>query len=378
MPAIVLVAYLRRYLVIDRIALYFLCAFFVLPCLAIVTVDPYRDFSIKSVALMAVTQLPLATRQTASPTRVGNALDFYSTVMLILCLAGVAQFLVQYVIPQSFAFPVDYHLPGFLHVATYNSLNPLEYGADKLKSNGVVFAEPSFFSQAAALAAIVELGNRRRPLFLGIFICGLFVSYSGTGMILLALFGGYYFIRGKHVFPLLLGGLLAGAIATQYAEALRIDTITDRLVEFTLPGTSGYARFVSIFDLIGLYQSPYPETLLFGTGPGQATEYLKMLPFEGFAPTWGKLFFEYGVLGSVVYFFFMLRLTKRRDSRLAMPIFFTYLFLGGYLSDTAVLIPLLLFVAWAPTRQAKTLSNASSSRRLTPAIMTFTNHGNLR
>jgi hypothetical protein len=133
--------------------------------------------------------------------------------------------------------------------------------------------EPSVFSQFMALGLIIEMLTRRRPVYFGLFAAALLLSFSGTGMMVLASF----FIvsapllgrRGVMVLVIGVGGLaLAAAVmalaAPEFAEAL-----VGRLGEFSQPGTSGHLRFITPWWITAdvLARTPRPW---WGSAPGSA------------------------------------------------------------------------------------------------------------
>ena len=356
MPAIIGIAWFKRQIIIDAASCFLFGVFIAVACFTTLT-NTENGCSISALALVLCAQLPLTTRRHNNSRGFDSALEFYCSVMVVLCGLGIIQFASQWALPQQLSFPLDHYLPSSIRIDFYNSLNPLEYGADKLKSNGVFFAEPSFFSQAAALAAIYELSSKKRVVRLILLLGGLFVSYSGTGMMLLVPFGLYHLCRGRSLVPLV-ACLGVGLVIIAFGSALRLDAITDRFDEFMVPGSSGYARFISIFDVIRKFQSPYVQTTLFGLGIGQVATYIATLPYEGFGPTWGKIFFEYGLVGSMLYAAFMWRLLYQAQSPLSYPLLLVYLFMGGYVGDTAVLIPMLLFISWAPRKASEPVATS--------------------
>ena len=351
MPIFAAVALIGGKARIDSLALFYFCLLLISAGISVLIISPGNDLSIPSLALLCCLQAPLATRLGDERTECGDALQFYSTMIFVFSIAGIAQFASEWFVPRPWSFPVDFYLPSSFRLTTYNNLIPLQYGATKLKSNGIFFAEPSFFGQAVAIGTIIELTNRKRPLRIAVFLAGLFVSYSGTGILILVPFGLYRLFRGRSFVPILTCALMALGLVL-FGDSLNVDAITSRINEISTPGTSGYARFVSIFSVIQQYQLEDLRTTLFGIGSGQTSRFLKLLPYEGFGPTWGKVFFEYGAFGAFAYALFLSRVASKAQTHVRFPILVTYLFLGGYLGDSNVLIPMLLFVAWAPRTRA--------------------------
>ena len=350
MPLIVFMALLKGILRINSKGLFSLAFLSLSIGLTIILISPEHAFSIAAIGLILVCQLCLTTEVVHQKIDHHGAMSFYASVMFLLSILGVIQYASEWVLPSAISFPLDNFLPKSIALVGYNNLNPLEYASDKIKSNGVFFAEPSFFSQAIALAALIELEYQRRSSRLIVFAAAMLCSYSGTGLIVLIPFGVHKMLKERQVGSLLCVMLFVG-IAVLFASTLQLDTFTRRVGEFGQTDSSGNARFVSIFELIRTFQTDSIGDLFFGMGAGQTTTYIQKLPYAGFGPTWGKVFFEFGEVGLLTYLIFLWNLVAEKESVVKWPILVTYLFLGGYLSDVAVLIPLLLFVSWAPRKR---------------------------
>jgi hypothetical protein len=274
-------------------------------------------------------------------------MDAYQKIMLVVSVLAVAQFAGQFVHPGVDLFLWAPHLPFLdrLHALTriglleeyasltgqaYNTLNPLGYGTALFKSNGFFLLEPSLLSQFAALAVIIELScfaARSRILF---YLAAMLVAYSGTGPMLLAVFGWIFLWRFNR--RILLLGMLGAFLLAAMAGPLRLDAFLARAGELTSTTSSGFARFVSPFWLIGDFQLERLGTLLFGFGPGAIDLYTAAVPYGAHDPTWGKVIFEYGFVGAAVFFAFIAAclFAATRSRPVAAALFISYLALGGY------------------------------------------------
>ena len=87
-------------------------------------------------------------------------------------------------------------------------------------------------------------------------------------------------------------------------------------------------------------------TFFLGRGPGTVQEQFRLLSFNAFDPTWGKVIYEYGLLGALVYFRFFYVAFCRGPRGLRFAVGYTYLFLGGYLLNPSVLMQLAALVVW--------------------------------
>ncbi|WP_159993415.1 hypothetical protein [Roseomonas sp. 18066] len=284
--------------------------------------------------------------------------DFARTLRLLSNMAvgfsaiGVAQFCAQFVVGREMAFFMEHYLPPGMLMSGYNFMIPLVWDSPILKSNGVVFAEPSFFCQFLAIGLIGELLRTARPWRLAVIGLGLIASYSGTGLMTLAIFLPWYILDRRRYDLLLLGALGLALLASQAGDALQLSAITDRTAEFSNPNSSAFGRFFSIFMVLQDYILTDLPTLLFGRGPGSVMEFFDQLHYGAFDPTWGKVFYEYGLVGFTAYFtFFTVSfLMARREMR--VPLAFTYLFLGGYLVNVSIISMLLALVSLPAVHRA--------------------------
>jgi hypothetical protein len=252
----------------------------------------------------------------------------------------------------------------------FNFMIPIIWGSPILKSNGVFFAEPSFFCQFLAVGLIVELLRAARPLRLILIGLGIVCSYSGSGLMTLALFVPWYIINRRR-YDLMVFGVIAFLLLLTQAESLQLSAITDRTAEFTNPNSSGFGRFVSIFLVINEFILRDLPTLLFGRGPGSVMEFFSRLHYGAFDPTWGKVFYEYGLVGSIFYVVFFTKSYVLSRRELRVPLAFTYFFLGGYLVNSSIIIQLLVLVALPAERWSRTADTPQrSARPLFPSSVT--------
>lgn len=282
--------------------------------------------------------------------------ELYQRFMLVAAAGGIAQFCLQFVLPQELLFPLETFVPlPFKFGEIYNVIIPLTYGSPIFKSNGIIFLEPSFFSQFLALAFILELSGRQRASRLGLLAGGLLVAYSGTGLLLIALFLPYLMLRRGNLYLLLFA--IAGVIILAFsATALNLDTFLGRVGEFNSPESSGFARFVSPFYLFRDFMET-PSAFLLGLGPGSIDEVMKQASYRGYVshdPTWIKAVLEYGVvaglllLGYVVAAFF----AGSRDKVFSGVLLCLFLFMGGYLLNPIMHFLFASLLVWSNAETA--------------------------
>jgi hypothetical protein len=152
--------------------------------------------------------------------------------------------------------------------------------------------------------------------------------------------------------------LLACALAILVfflSDTLPIEAYTGRVGEFSAAHSSGFARFLSPFYLFGDHLLPSARNFLFGLGPGSINAFFKSnyivnadMTVDIHDPTWGKIFLEYGLVGTLPFVFFVSYcfFADARETWLSSAFFFTYLVLGGYLLDTHLNALILSLVVW--------------------------------
>lgn len=173
----------------------------------------------------------------------GRALATFLDLAGFLAWCGIAQFFLQFVVPAEWVFPIENFLPAAFRVELFNSQGPLSYGSSIYRANGVFLLEPSFFSQLLAVAIVTELCTRNRLSRFPLYGLALLVSYSGTGLMVLALCLPLMVILWQR-WDLLLVGALALLLLMAFGEALNLDLFAKRANEFGATGSSAFARFV--------------------------------------------------------------------------------------------------------------------------------------
>jgi hypothetical protein len=286
-----------------------------------------------------------------------EAFDLFQRLMMIAAVGGIAQFCLQFVLPLDLLFPLETFVPpDFLFGGEfYNVIIPLTYGAQIYKSNGIIFLEPSFFSQFLAVAVLIELLGRQRVLRLALYGGGLLVAYSGTGLLLIALLTPYILLRRGNL-HLLLFGLGAVLLLVVSASALNLDTVLNRVGEFSSEDSSGFARFVSPFYLFRDFMMT-PEDFFLGHGPGSIFEIMRLASYKGYVshdPTWIKAVIEYGVLAgfALLTYTALAMLVGPASRAFGFAMLCLYLFMGGYLLNPVMHFLFVALLAWPNAKPA--------------------------
>lgn len=280
-----------------------------------------------------------------------DALRMFLGLCWFIALASIAQFGLQFVVGRDLAFPVDNLMPRALLIQGYNNQIPLDLGSSIQKANGVFLLEPSFLSQLMAVAIIAELGDtgRRwtatRAARLASFGAALFLSYSGTGLLVLMATLPVLVIAQRRWSLLLLGMLAIGAAAA-FHEALRLDIYLERAGEFTSVRSSGFERFVSPFLLFEEFLWRDPWRSLFGVGAGSYLPHVAIAYYPAAEMAYSKIIFEYGVLGAVAAFGFLLWAVFRSPAPLALRVAVIVMFFMSGLYTAASHGIALTLLAW--------------------------------
>jgi hypothetical protein len=343
-PAITALAFLIGILEVN-VAAFAWYSLFVLFGVLSSAASPSARVSALSLGLLLVAQFPLIFRVGPSGFPYRRLLAFVSSFGCICALIGVLQFAGQFVVGTRVAFLLDWSLPEAVAMKGFNSLIPLYWSSPVLKSNGVFFLEPSFFGQFLAIAVVAELLIGPRVLRLSVLTAGLVSSYSGTGPTMLALFLPVYFLRHGRL-PLFGFAALLSVVVMFFGDVISIDAFTRRLSEFSDVQSSGWARFLSMFTVLQKVVFANDLTFFLGRGPGTVQEHFDEFSFYAFDPTWGKVIYEYGLVGSLIYFTFFYFAFVRGAKGLRFPVGYTYLFLGGYLLNPSVLMQVAALVVW--------------------------------
>jgi hypothetical protein len=311
-----------------RLTLYFLMIGF----LGLMQILQPSGFSPTSLLLLVAVHLPYVV--TVPQGNDGERIiKFFIQIATVFALCGIAQFGLQSVVDVHYLFPIENFVPDTFIVQNFNHQAVMEYGSHEYRANGVFLLEPSFFSQLLAVAIVAELCTLARATRLAIFGLALLVSYSGTGIIVLAVCLPLAIIAQRR-WGLLLVGLFALVLLIPLQEYLHADRLLSRVGEFGAIRSSGYGRFVGGFYLFDRFLWLDPWRTLFGYGAGSFISHATYASHDGASEmALFKMVFEFGLLGAAAYFGFLfaclLYSPAPRLLRLAVGI--TYLLSGIYI-----------------------------------------------
>ena len=277
----------------------------------------------------------------------------FVTATLVVAAAGIAQFFAQFVFHPPWLFDYTPLIPEALRASgQWNTVNPVSNWVQAdgywIKSNGFFLREASMFSLALALGIVCELALGARRWALALLAGGLVLSYSGSGLLCLAV--ALVFPFGRRTVLNILG--LAAAAAVLFlllGDTLNLSYTLNRIEEFGSERSSAYCRFIHPAVAVGQGLHTDAWSALLGHGPGSLTR-AGATCVDLHQPTYGKLLFEYGLLGFLAFGALILQALRRPVAplRLRVALGFSWLFLGGNLVASEIIAAIFLFCAVWP------------------------------
>jgi hypothetical protein len=321
-------------------------------------------YSMMSLILLAALHLPYVFSMARPPSFL-RIVRILQTVGLIIAILGLMQYSLQFVVRPELVFPIENFIPKDFVVSLFNQQAPTSYGASTYRANGMVMVEPSMFSQLMALCVLIEMVTKQRWWYVAIAIGAMLVSFSGTGIIMLAVSVIVLMLeRGKII--LLVGGCVVGCLLISLAFVFDnipvLSSLVRRVGEFSSEGSSGFARFVGGFYMFEQFLWPEPLRTLIGFGAGMFKYFMGMTVYPVAEMAVFKMVFEFGILGSILYFGFIAYIFLRSHAPLAVRAALGIsLVLNGIYFPMAHWLALLLLV-WVDPRYFLNIE-ASSSRK---------------
>jgi hypothetical protein len=291
--------------------------------------------SLSSFFLLLVTYFPFVFSATPSLLREKpeqSAMRRYSDLAFGLAILAAGQFCLQFVIHDRWLFDISGFLPPELKAAgLWNHAIPVN---GLFKANGFFQKEPSGLSVILGIAFIIEFVHLRRYGRIAVIALGMALSYSGSGLILIAM---------ALLIPTSVGSIrraiyfLLCALTAWFllGNVLGLSNFSARISEFWTPNTSGYARFVAPFDFLryGLDTGWLRALVGHGSGTIQPAIDRYRTTFAVHDPTWAKLIFEYGIGGFAVAVSFVIQFLFRSSvpAELKIALLYSWLAAGGLL-----------------------------------------------
>lgn len=337
-----LVLALRGSFTLDpfRTALFFVLATIV----ALSTAMNAGMASAPSMVLMLIIYAPFAFSLREPEGVLEGCVRAFQRMVLICAICGIVQYASQFFINSADLFTFRNFVPKEFLLPNFNTANPLTWDSPYFKSNGFFLLEPSTFSQYLAIAVVLELLFYGVTLRLMVYFTALPTSYSGTGLILL-LFILPWLMLHRRAYGIVVAGLVVAVLAVATGSLWNADAMFNRVNEFQSSNSSANARFIAGAWLIGQFLLSSARDLIFGLGPGSYAQYAKLVPYEAHDPAWAKVLFEYGLLGTAVFWtFFIVSVFRGSPSGwISAAMLIGFLTFGGMLLDPRLQILILIF-----------------------------------
>jgi hypothetical protein len=317
------------------------------------SLDPDSHASIGSLMLVFVLYAPFVLRlrpEIGTEALWRRVMRWYVGIALVCAVFGIVQFYAQFVVDAPWLFDYTASIPAPIRGSgVYNTINPVD---SLIKSNGFFLREASGFSFYMALAMLCEATLARRKWVFGVLGLALLLSYSGSG--LLALGAAMLFPLGRRTLSRALIVIAAGALVVLvFGDALNLSYTLGRVAELDSDATtsSAYCRFVSPARLVAERFDSASWSSFLGHGPGTTQK----VASDVCETTYGKLLFEYGLVGTIAFGALILAAIGRSAApiRIRVALVVSWLLLGGNLvSPDSLLLIFLVTGAWpaAPAR----------------------------
>ena len=294
--------------------------------------DPEMRFSLLSLIELGLIYLTLLPSPAAGfdTQHVLRILIFY---LRLIAVAGLVEWALQFVGLKLFSFEEK---ASWLRLVStepgYDVVAPIRYGSGILRSNGFFLLEPAMLSQMMALAIVVDLFVRRRARFLPLYGAALLASYSGTGILALVIALALTGLTSPKQLPRIVLIGVVGVLMTSIVAVALPDQFSSLVDRASGHDQSGQLRFASLLTV--MHTIANNARIVVGFGPGAADGYTKGI--AGSMSPALKLFFDYGVIGLLLFVAYLVKLLWRNDAR---PLSFVCLVLFQVSGGTLVFAP---------------------------------------
>jgi hypothetical protein len=300
--------------------------------LGLIQIFQPNSFSPSSLLLLVAVHLPYVFTIPGSDDK-DRIIKFFLGIVTIFAWCGIAQYCLQFFVNPNFLFPIENFTPPRFIVQQFNTQAAMTYGSHEYRANGVFLLEPSFFSQVLAVAIIAELCTFGRLGRIALYGIALVVSYSGTGLIVLAVCLPLCLIAQRR-WGLLALGLLILAVIIALQFYFHANRLLSRIGEFDQDQSSASMRFVGGFRLFDRFLWQDFWRALFGYGAGSYVSYSSRIHYFAAAEmALFKMVFEFGLVGAVAYFgfLFVCLYYSSAPRLLILAVGITYLLSGIYI-----------------------------------------------
>lgn len=288
-----------------------------------------------------------------------RSVNLYVAFAVFVGMAGIAQYFVQFVFRPTWLFDYTPLIPERLRATSgWNTAYTVSINSPGAwtKSNGFFMREPSIFSIVMAFGLICEWSLGKRKWVMTILGVGLVLSYSGSGLLCLAV--AMLFPLGRGTLARVLAfALLGTAILLLFGDSLNLSYMVERFRsdELFVKNTSAYCRFIAPGVDAVLLMSTDPWVSVLGHGPGSMVRIGAGCPDNYAQTTFAKLLIEYGLLGVLAFGALIVGALQRSRApvRIRVAAGVTWLLLGGNLLDSAYLLFIYIVSAMWPEGAAQ-------------------------
>lgn len=301
--------------------------------------------SVNSWALLVVLYAPFVLR--LAPSGDDRAMwlwlmHWYLLLAAGIALLGVLQYFIQFAYRAPWIIDFTPYIPeGLRSSGMANTANAM---GKAFKSNGFFLREPSSFSFYMAFALVLEWSLFRRLWLMALLAMGLVVSYSGSGIAIL-LAAMTVPLGFKTLLRAAAGGLALVALYFTLGDVLNLDYTVGRVNEFTSNRSSAYCRFIAPAKTSIEQIDAHAWVSLLGHGSGTMQKITNTCE-----TTYGKVLFEYGLIGTLLFAVFMVLALRRAwmplRARVGLGVY--WLLLGGHLLAPEALLTILALCAIWP------------------------------
>ena len=223
-------------------------------------------------------------------------------------------------------------------VESFNTTNIV--GVFNIKRVHSICLEPSIFSQLCALGVLLTFVYCKKEsvkwILTILFGISIILSFSGTGIILLAVFMAVYFFKINDKINKKIAFVVIAIATIIIVIVIRPDVVSymlNRLNEFSKDNSSGSIRFVQPYKIMLMTFS----NCFLGIGPGNNTFAGNYFGLGNIMVTAGyaKVGIEYGILGLIFFiaiYCFVIKKYKGNNSFLVIGMII-YLILLNFLND---------------------------------------------
>ena len=303
-------------------------------------------WSLPSLGYLVVLYLPLCSVVAARQRDAARlaAMVAFVRLLTVLAIGSVIYLLLQVTQVLVYADLLGSVVPSWLLSDGFNTANPFFYGSPYYRANGFFFLEPSFFSQALALAALAVLYLDLPAWRLVPLLTAMLITLGGGGFVILVVGAAVLACtrRRARLRLLALPSVLAGVVLlTTPLGAL----FAGRALESRAADTSSSLRFSLPLELLIPRWQLDAVTMLIGSGPGSAERFVLGTPYgvELQTPALLKLLVDDGLLAAVMMtlFVFVALLHGARVPPVAVGLLLAYAVL-----NSALLLPNIVVLLW--------------------------------